>query len=247
MKSTNGLESLSEFKKLLKDYKPNKVNLEVLEKIPLVLLVGPTAAGRNAMIRLLLQTNRYHYVVSDTTRKPRENDGVMEKDGREYWFRSEEEFLTGLREGTYLEAAIIHNQQVSGISIAELTAAAAVDKIPVDEIEVIGAANINRYKPDTLTIFLLPPDFETWMKRLRGRGQMDEDEVRRRLESAQAEIAAALQENFYQFVINNEIHEATVAVDELANGRAPDSTKQEIGRNHAEQLAIDVQIYLNNH
>lgn len=246
METQNRLEHLADFKKVLKNYRPSASNLKVLDEIPLLLLVGPTAAGRNTLINLLLETGRYHYVVSDTTRKPRTNNGRKEKNGREYWFRTEEDFLQGLRDGTYLEAAIIHEQQVSGISMAELTAAASIDKIPVDEVEVVGATNINKYKPDVLTVFLLPPDFETWMKRLRDRGKMPEVEVRRRLQSAATEIAMALTGNFYQFVINHEIHEAAVKVDELARGARLDEVEQEQGRNHAEQLAVDVQIYLKN-
>jgi guanylate kinase len=82
------------------------------------------------------------------------------------------------------------------------------------------------------------------MERLRARGNMPEDEVRRRLQSAQEEITVALQSDFYQFVINNEIHEAAQAVDELANGREPNPDKQRLGRNHAEQLVVDVRLYL---
>ena len=246
MPKENGLKHLAEFQKILKSYKPSTTNLEVLNQIPLLLLVGPTAAGRNTLINLLLETGRYHFVVSDTTRRPRENNGVMEKNGREYWFRTEEDFLHGLKDGAYLEAAVIHGQQVSGVSMAELTAAASVDKIPLHELEVVGAASIHRYKPDSLIIFMLPPDFETWMKRLRGRGSMPEAEFKRRLVSAQAEIATALQADFYQFVVNHEIHETAVRVDELARGTRLEGSEQIRGRDHAEQLALEVQAYLNN-
>lgn len=238
------LKRLDEFRDILNHYRPSRENVEVLRSTPLVLLVGPTAAGRNTLINLLVETGRYHYIVSNTTRNPRENNGVMEQNGVEYWFKTEDEFLEGLKQGAYLEAAIIHEQQVSGISMAELRVASSQGKIALDEVEPIGAANVHGYKPDTLIIFLLPPTFDIWMQRLRDRGHMPEDEVRRRLKSAQTEIAAALTENYYQFVINNEIHEAAVAVDELANGRMPDEAKQQRGRNHAEQLALDVQLYL---
>jgi guanylate kinase len=245
-KTKSPLKHLAEFERLLAAYQPSPESLRTLQSFPLMLLVGPTAAGRNTLINLLLQTGRYHYIVSDTTRKPRVNNGVMEKPGREYWFRNEEEFLRGLMEGAYLEAAIIHRQQVSGISIAELEAAKAVDKIPIDEIEVVGTENIHRYKPDALCIFLLPPSFEVWMRRLRDRGEMPEIEVRRRMQSAEHEIAVALEADYYLFVINTEINEAAVLVDSIANGQPYDQTLQEMARSHAEQLAIDIQIYLNN-
>ncbi|MDQ3123916.1 MAG: hypothetical protein M3Q14_04520 [bacterium] len=245
MKTKNKLHHIEEFRKVLKGYRPSDESLQILHETPIVLLVGPTAAGRNKLINLLVATHRYHYIVSHTTRLPRKNDGVMEEDGVEYWFKSEEYFLDGLRAGAYLEAAIIHDQQVSGISLDELTKARLEDKIAVDEIEVNGAEHIQRYKNDALFIFLLPPTFEIWMERLGGRGQMDEAEVRRRLESAVEEITTALGTDFYHFVINNEIHEAATAVDELAKGREPDAQKQQLGRDHAEQLIINTELYLN--
>jgi guanylate kinase len=238
------LQHLSEFEKILQDYTPLAESLELLQNIPLVLLIGPTAAGRNTLINLLVKTGRYYFIVSDTTRQPRKNNGVMEQNGREYWFKSEEEFLSGLKNGAYLEAAVIHKQQVSGIGMAELMAASRMDKIPVDEIEVAGAHAIHGYKPDALFIFLLPPSFDVWMQRLNDRGDMSTSELRRRLESAEAEITAALVDDFYHFVINNEIHEAAEAVDELANGRTPDVEKQLLGHNHAEQLIIEIKLFL---
>lgn len=244
MENQNKLVHIAEFQKILDGYTPSDQSAQILKGTKLVLLVGPTAAGRNTLINILLATNRYHFIVSNTTRKPRANNGVMEQDGVEYWFTKEEDFLESLKSGAYLEAAVIHGQQVSGISIKELDTARRSGLVAIDEIEVAGGANICKQKPDALFIFLLPPTFDIWMQRLRGRGEMPEDEVRRRLQSAQDEIAHALAADFYQFVINNEIHEAAVAVDELANGRAPDMVKQEMGRNHAEQLAIDIQLYL---
>lgn len=244
MENVNKLVHIAEFQKILKDYKPSAQSLEILKDTKLALLVGPTAAGRNTLINLLLDTGRYHFIVSNTTRKPRVNNGVMEQNGVEYWFTEEEDFLKGLQSGGYLEAAIIHGQQVSGISIKELETAQKSGLIAIDEIEVEGGENIFRQKPDGLFIFLLPPSFDVWMQRLRGRGEMPEDEIRRRMQSAQDEIARALSVDYYQFVINNEIHEAASAVDELANGRTPDTVKQELGRSHAEQLAIDIQLYL---
>ena len=238
------LKHLADFEQALKNYTPSKKTVEILKGMPLVSLIGPTASGRNTLINLLIQSGRYHVVVSDTTRKPRSNNGVMEQNGVEYWFKSEEEFLKGLQDGVYLEAAIIHKQQVSGINSADIEAASKADKIAINEIEINGAGNLHKFKPDTLFIFLLPPSFDVWMERIRGRGDVDEAELYRRLESALTEISSALQEDYYQFVVNYEIHEAAAAVDEIANGRALDDEKQQIGKDHAEQLLVDIQLFL---
>lgn len=243
-KNKQFLSSLVDFEKVLQDYRPSDQTIATLQQTRAVLLVGPTAAGRNTLINLLVDTGRYHYMISDTTRRPRANNGVMEQNGNEYWFISEEEFLDGLEVGEYIEAAVIHRQQVSGVNVHGLKLANSTDKIVINEIDPSGGQTYHGYKPDGLYIFLMPPTFDIWMQRLRDRGDMPEDELRRRLESARDEIATVLQDGFYHFVINNEIHEAAMAVDELANGRLPDIEKQAQGRAHAEQLAIEVQIYL---
>lgn len=238
------LQHLSEFEQVLADYKPSAKTIALLQNMPLVLLVGPTAAGRNTLIGLLVQTNRYHSIVSKTTRQPRKNNGIMERSGVEYWFESEETVLEELRRGEFVEAAIIHKQQVSGTHIDQVEEASKAGQIAVNEVQIDGATHIHEYKPDTLCVFLLPPAFDKWMERIRARGDMDEAELCRRLESALREISTALKAGYYQFVINYEIHEATQAVDELANGREINPEKQQLGRDHAEQLLIDIQLYL---
>src|SRR5690606_19428551 len=102
-----------------------------------------------------------------TTRNPRKNNGILERDGVEYWFKTESSMLKGLKNGEYLEAEIIHRQQVSGTSIDELKKADSASEVPIGEIEVNGAIKMSKYKNNILFIFLLPPNFDVWMDRLR--------------------------------------------------------------------------------
>lgn len=241
----NSLKHTEEFRKLLNNYQPNSELINNIDDSKLVFMVGPTASGRNTVINILKGTDRYQYIVSDTTRSPRMNNGVMEQNGVEYWFKTEEQILEGLNNKEYLEAAIIHDQQVSGINLNEMKRAINSGKIAISEIEVAGAKNIHKYFPGLTYIFLLPPAFEDWMARLHGRGRLPEDEMQRRLNSANKEISIALDSDFYHFVINHDKEEAALAVDELANGRLPDRDKQQMGKNHAEQLIIDIRLYLN--
>jgi guanylate kinase len=212
----NQLEHIDEFKRALEHYRLSNEAKATLQGLRLVLLVGPTSSGRNTVIRELLKTDRYHFIVSDTTRKPRINDGVLEQSGNEYWFRSEVDMLEDIKKGAFLEAAIIHNQQVSGMSIRELALARDTNKIAIDEVEIAGAGNAYIAKPDTVIIFSVPPGFDAWMKRLKGRGKMPEDEVRRRLESACEEFEAALTHDYYHFVVNDDIDDTVAIVDGMA-------------------------------
>jgi guanylate kinase len=243
---TNRLTNLSAFESVLAHYRPSQPSIALFRSVKLVMLVGPTAAGRNTLISILTATGRYKMIVSDTTRHPRTNNGVLEQDGSEYWFKTETDFLAGLKEGHYLEAAIIHQQQVSGAHIREFEAVKDAGVIALKEIEPHGADLYYQMNPAILAIFLLPPSFPIWMERLRGRDDMPEPELIRRLQSAKSELHYALSEDIYQFVVNNEIHEAADAVDQLAIGRAPNPQKQAYGRQHAATLIAAVTDYLDN-
>ncbi len=172
----NSLHHAKEFERILRTYRPNIDAIDILNQVKLVLLVAPAASGRNTLIRNLIMTGRYYFLVSDTTRHPRINNGVVEMNGKEYWFRSEDEFLDGLHRGAYVEAAVIHEQQVSGISLSELQVAVTNQKIAITDVDIQGADAIQHFKPDAYSMFVLPPAFDEWMRRLDTRGSIDQKE-----------------------------------------------------------------------
>src|ERR1017187_10625242 len=67
-------------------YKPAPATAKLVKSTPILLLVGPTGAGKDSLKDKLLATGQYHHIVSHTTRPPRINHGVVEQDGREYHF-----------------------------------------------------------------------------------------------------------------------------------------------------------------
>lgn len=240
----NSLEHIEAFQKVLVSYQLSPESQQVLNNVQLVLLVGPSSSGRNTIINELVKSGLYYFVVSDTTRQPRVNNGIMEQNGREYWFRSEEELLTDLQNGKFLEAAIIHNQQVSGISIRELERAAQERKIAIDEIEVVGADNIRILIPSARFLFVLPPSFDEWMTRMNARGTLPADETRRRLESAVAEISTALNRDYYTFVVNDTFTQTAQRVDAIIRDNFVEAADQEAAKATAKQLMGDTQAFL---
>lgn len=210
------LKHYGEFKAILADYHISSKAKEALDSLRLVVMVAPFATGRNTLIRELLKTGEYYFIVSDTTRPPQVRDGQLEQDGVQYFFRSEEEVLTDLRNGEFLEAALIHEQQVSGISMRELKKAKNHDKIAITDIEIVGADNVVNAKPDTSAIFLLPPSFEEWQERIHGRGQMSSEEINNRLASAKKEFDAAIKKDYYQFVIAEDVAKSVQIIHDIA-------------------------------
>lgn len=233
----NHLHHLDEFRKLLSDYHVGEAGKKVLRETNLVLLVAPTAIGRNTIVNELLKTGMYHFIVSDTTRRPRSNNGVLEQNGREYWFRSEEDVLADVKAGKYLEAAVIHDQQVSGISMREITLAHKEGKVALNDVEVVGMATIIAAKPDTHALFVVPPSFTEWMRRIDGRGIMSTAEKRRRLISAANEFKLALEHDYYRFVLNDSLEDATKQIQALTNGEQDDAQQAKLRASVAELLS----------
>lgn len=243
----NHLEHLEEFRDILADYHISDVGKKILTNTPLALLVGPTSAGRNTIINALTKTGHYHQIVSDTTRHPRENNGILEQNGVEYWFRSEQDILADLKAGKFLEAAIIHNQQVSGMSLRELERAKNEQKVAVNEIEIVGMQNIIEAKPDAFALFVVPPSFAVWMQRMDDRGVLPMPEKIRRLESALNEFEAALTHDYYIYIVNEEFHHSVERIHSRIFEGRHDPVHQASGGEVIERLLIETQAYLKKH
>ena len=239
----NRLEHLAEFQTILEKYRISTTARKILDTVQMVLMVGPSSCGRNTIINYLVEHGGYQFLVSDTTRAKRTNNGVMEQDGVEYWFRREADVLTDLRAGNFLEAAIIHGQQVSGISIRELERAAQNHLVGITDIEIVGVDTIKAHKPDAHAVFVLPPNFTAWQERLNRRGDMSAAEKRRRMESAVHEFAHALEMNFYQFVINDTVELAAEQVRRIVAHKV-DKANQQRGREICMELLAETQYWL---
>jgi guanylate kinase len=160
----------------------------------------------------------------------------IEQDGREYWFRDEEDMLSGLQNGEYMEAAIIHNQQVSGCNIREIEKAQSKNKVAIKDIEPSGATSICNVKPDVIIIFVLPPNLDEWRRRLHSRSELPPKELRRRLVSARQELKAALSHDYYQFVINTTVPDAVRQVHNIVKNNSQEPELQRQGRELAQEL-----------
>lgn len=223
-------------KQKLEDYQPSAATIELVKNTPIVLLVGVSGAGKGSIKQKLLDTGQYHHIVSHTTRLPRENDGVMEQDGREYHFINLTQAEKMLDDGAYVEAKF-YSGHVYGTSAAEIQKAHDEGKIAVTDIEVQGVAEYMTIAPKVHAIFVLPPSYEVWQERLKNRyeGKIDPEDIKRRMQTAKHELQEALQKDYFRFVINDDLDQAVEAVNTIANG-APAGRESEAARELAHDL-----------
>jgi guanylate kinase len=239
------LKYIDEFHDALKNYHLSSHAEGILHTIKLVVMTAPTASGRNTIINELLRTNAYNFIVSDTTREPRENNGILEQNGREYFFRDETEMLADIKAGDFLEAEVIHEQQVSGISIRELEKASQEHRAAITDMDIGGVLNLLDLKPDTIAVLVLPPSFEVWHERIFSRGDMDDLEYGRRLKTAARILASGIKESTeLKIIINDDLTDAAEEVHELVQQGIFSEEQQFRGVALAEQLLIETQAAL---
>ena len=229
------LKHATQLKDVLKNYKMSDQSIQILNQTEFVMLSAVSSSGRNTIIRELLKSDDFYYIVSDTTRPMRVNDGVKEQNSVEYWFRSEEEVLEDLKQGKFVEAALIHDQQVSGVSIRELSTAQQKGKIAISDIDVQGVHTIMQHSSLAVPVFVLPPNYEEWMRRWKKRGTISDQEFTNRKQSARQELSVALSEDYYHFIINDDLEEVVKGVCQIAKGIVSKQHDQE-GRAVAENI-----------
>lgn len=230
-------------KSLLQKLTTYKVPIDAIETInntTLVFIVGVSGAGKDTVIKELVKTGEYHCIVSHTTRQPRSNHGVLETEGVHYHFIDLETVEHILDNDGFIEAKVYSNN-VYGTSVAEIQMAHDEGKIAINEIEVQGVAEYKVVAPSVIPIFILPPDYSTWQKRLLGRydGNADSEDLKKRLETAKDELEDALEKPYFEYVVNGNLDQTVKIVNEIAHGKFSES-KNEEAKKVAKRLLADL-------
>lgn len=205
-------------------YRPDEAKLDTIRQAPMVLMVGITAAGKNAVIHRLTgqHPDKYYFLISHTSRPPRVNHGELERNGVHYHFVDPKMIGKMLDDRDFIEAALIHDSWISGSSVAEVKKSQDLGIVAISDIDIQGAEIYTRLGLNVKPIFLLPPSFEVWKQRFMSRheGKFDNTaELSARMQSAIREIEHALMlENFY-IVINDELDKTVEVVHDIAQGK----------------------------
>lgn len=207
-------------------YHPDPEKFAHLRDIPLLFIVGISGAGKNAISTKLKAEHptEYHQLVTNVTRAPRKNNGVLEQDGVDYHFISMDTARSMLDSYQYIEANIYSNN-VYGTSVAELESARQRNRIVIGDIDVNGVANFVRLGLHALPVFVLPPSYDVWQQRLTSRypsGQIDQADWLARMKIARREITHALETDYFHFVINDNLSLAVETVNKIAHGESVD-------------------------
>lgn len=181
----------------------------------LVVISGPSGAGKTSVCRALKQHPDVEFSVSATTRTMRQG----EVDGVDYHFLSREDFQRRLGENQFLEWAS-YNGNLYGTPRWPMDAALARGKVFLLEIEVKGTRQLRERGVEGLYVFIAPPSIAELRRRLEVRGSNEAAEIDARVAIAVDEIAAAKESvggrPLYDVTLVNEDLPATIrAVEAL--------------------------------
>ena len=178
----------------------------------LVVVSGFSGSGKGTIMKeLLSRYDNYALSISATTRSPREG----EQDGREYFFKTREEFEEMIAADALIEHAC-YVENYYGTPRAYVEEQLALGKDVILEIEIQGALQIRKRFPDTLLLFISPPDARTLEKRLVGRGTESMDAIENRLSRAVEEAEGI--ESYDYFIINDDLNTCVEQVHRLIQG-----------------------------
>jgi guanylate kinase len=164
----------------------------------LIVVSGPSGAGKSTLIQASLQAvPELAYSVSATTRKPRPG----EEDGKDYIFLSHEQFERWIGEDRFLEWAE-YSGNLYGTPEQKVEEFLEAGRSVILEIELQGARQVKKKRPDAVMVFVRAPSLEETRRRLTGRATETEEAMESRLATAVGEVAAL--DEFDHEVVNDD-------------------------------------------
>ncbi len=162
------------------------------------MITGPSGVGKGTLIsELLARIPELELSVSATTRQPREG----EEDGRDYHFLDPADFDRRADSSEFIEFATYSGNRY-GTLRREVERMLASGRSVVLEIEVQGARQVRAAMPESVQVFIAPPEPAALRRRLLARGTDSPEAIDARLAVAAQELAA--QDEFAHRVVNDD-------------------------------------------
>lgn len=173
----------------------------------LIVISAPSGSGKTSIAKEILR--KYPdmlFSVSATTRSRRSG----EKEGKDYFFLTKEEFEGRVKKGDLVEWEEIYGDHY-GTLRSEVEKALNSGKVMMFDVDVKGALSIKKNFPEAVLIFIRPPSVDALKERLVKRKTEDEGALRRRLERASMELEQG--KHFDYRVVNDDLRKAIEEVD----------------------------------
>ena len=166
----------------------------------LFVISGASGVGKSTVLsRVMARRDDLRFSVSATTRAPRPG----EVDGESYYFVTKEKFQEMIANDEFLEYDA-HMANYYGTPEGQLNEKLETGSVILD-IEPNGAFMVRKRREDATLIFIAPPSMEELLRRLVGRGDTSDEQVKLRQERARWEMDQSVH---YDYVVVNDQVEA---------------------------------------
>ncbi|MBI6875063.1 guanylate kinase [Clostridium aciditolerans] len=174
----------------------------------LIVISGPSGAGKGTICKALLEENDFWISVSATTRQPR----AGEVDGANYYFLTKEEFKKRIDYDDFLEYAEVYGNYY-GTPKSNALKAIENGRDVILEIDIQGALKVKESYPEGVFIFILPPSMEELKNRIINRASETPESLMTRFKSAYKEINYVSKYNYA--VVNDTVEEAVKKIHSI--------------------------------
>ena len=200
----------------------------------MVILSSPSGAGKTTLVKLLSKEKKYFVSISHTTRKPRSN----EKNGKDYFFVSDEEFKRLIKNDEFLEYAKVFDN-FYGSTRTPVIQNLEKSKNVIFDIDWQGADQIKNKNLDykLITFFLLPPSKKILFERLSNRDMKDKLIANERMKKFERDVLHWI--NYDYVIINDDLHECYKKIQKLIDAEINNDSKdydKNFIRKHVEKL-----------
>jgi len=170
----------------------------------IILITAPSGSGKTSIVKHLMKKfPSLAFSVSATTRKPRDD----EKDGRDYYFISENDFKEKIHNKEFLEWEMVYEGKYYGTLKSDISRIWKENKVPVLDIDVQGAIHVQQQYPvNTISIFVQAPSVEELKRRLKLRGSETDESLQARVNKSTYEMT--FKKHFENIIVNQNFKEA---------------------------------------
>ena len=185
---------------------------------------APSGCGKTSLAQALINArDDVAVAVSHTTRPMRKG----ERDGVDYFFTDTQTFEQMIAQDAFLEYARVFGN-LYGTSIAAAKELMQQGKHVILDIDWQGAQQVREHYPEVVSIFIVPPSIEELERRLRTRGQDDDETIARRMQGAKDELSH--QDEYDHIVVNDDFEVALGALHKILDSVECDKISPSAGK-----------------
>ncbi len=175
----------------------------------LFVVSGPSGTGKTTILRKILERqDNLEFSVSYTTRQKRE----CEEEGKDYFFVSRDHFEDLIERNEFIEWARVHDN-LYGTSRKYVDSMLENGTNVILDIDVQGALNVLRQRPEAVYVFIAPPSFDELKRRLEFRGTERQEQLQTRLRNARWELSKI--KRFQYVIVNSDLNHSVVQLEAI--------------------------------